>query len=92
MGRDTTRPSRSWTIGSGDAPTDRGILAAVEWLLGAYRSPDLPELPPLHAGVMGYLGYDVVREVEHLPDAPEDDLGHPPAMLSVIGEIAAFDH
>jgi anthranilate synthase component 1 len=73
-------------------PTDRGILAAIEWLVDAYRSPDLPELPPLHGGVMGYLGYEVVREVEHLPNAPEDDLGHPPAMVSVIGEIAAFDH
>ena len=73
-------------------PTDQGILAAIEWLVGAYRSPALPELPPLHAGVMGYLGYEVVREVEHLPNAPEDDLGHPPAMVSVIGEIAAFDH
>src|SRR3712207_8406846 len=39
-----------------------------------------------------FRSYDVVREVEHLPEAPEDDLGHPPAMLSVIGEIAAFDH
>ena len=26
-------------------PTDQGILAAVEWLVGAYRSPELPELP-----------------------------------------------
>ncbi len=73
-------------------PIDQGILAAVEWLVGAYRTPPLPELPPLHAGVIGYLGYDVVREVEHLPAPPEDDRGHPDAMVSVIGEVAAFDH
>jgi anthranilate synthase component I len=41
---------------------------------------------------MGYLGYDVVREVEHLPDVPPDDLGHPDAVLSVIGQLAAYDH
>jgi anthranilate synthase component 1 len=41
---------------------------------------------------MGYLGYDVVREVEHLPDVPHDDLGHPDAVLSVIGQLAAYDH
>jgi len=80
----------------GDLPAgvrvDRGVLAAVEGLLSAYRSPVLPELPPLHGGVVGYLGYDVVREVERLPDVPPDDLGHPDAVLSVIGQLAAFDH
>ena len=35
------------------------------------------DLPPLHGGLVGYLGYDVVREVEHLPDVPADDRGCP---------------
>jgi anthranilate synthase component 1 len=73
-------------------PLDRGILAAVEAVLAAWRAPSLPDLPPLHGGVMGYLGYDVVREVERLPDVPPDDLGHPDAVLSVIGQLAAYDH
>ena len=54
--------------------------------------PPLDELPPLHSGLIGYLGYDVVREVEHLPDVPADDRGCPDAVLSIIGELAAFDH
>ena len=54
--------------------------------------PALDDLPPLHGGIMGYLGYDVVREVEHLPDVPPDDQGHPDAMVSVIGQLAAYDH
>ena len=73
-------------------PLDRGVLAALEGLAGAYRSPVLPDLPPLHGGVVGYLGYDVVREVERLPSAPPDDLGHPDAVVSVVGQIAAYDH
>ena len=75
-----------------DVPLDQGALVALEALVAAYRSPHLPELPPLHGGVIGYLGYDVVREVEHLPDVPPDDLGHPDAVLSIIGELAVFDH
>jgi anthranilate synthase component 1 len=75
-----------------DVPLDRGVLAAVEALLATSRSPVLPELPPLHGGLVGYLGYDVVREVERLPDVPPDDLGLPDAVLSVIGQVAAFDH
>jgi anthranilate synthase component I len=73
-------------------PLDQGVLHAVQGLLHEYRSPVLPDLPPLHGGVVGYLGYDVVREVEHLPSPPPDDLGHPDAVLSVIGHVAAFDH
>ena len=47
--------------------------------------PRCPTCPPLHGGIIGYLGYDVVREVEHLPDVPPDDQGHPDAVVSVIG-------
>jgi len=73
-------------------PTDRGILAAVEALLARHRAPSLPALPPLHGGLVGYLGYDVVREVEHLPDVRADDQGLPDAVVSVIGSLVAYDH
>ena len=73
-------------------PLDQGILAAIEAVLAAWRAPVLEDLPPLHGGLLGYLGYDVVREVEHLPDVPHDDLGHPDAVVSVIGQLAAYDH
>jgi anthranilate synthase component I len=73
-------------------PRDKGILAAVEALLAEWHAPSLPDLPPLHGGVLGYLGYDVVREVERLPDIPKDDQGHADAVVSVIGQLAAYDH
>jgi anthranilate synthase component I len=73
-------------------PTDRGALAALEALLGTYRAPRIDDLPPFHGGVVGHLGYDVVREVEHLPDVPPDDLGMPDAVLSLTGHVTAFDH
>ncbi|MCY4037386.1 MAG: chorismate-binding protein, partial [bacterium] len=75
-----------------ETPLDQGILAAIDHILGQWRSPAMSELPPLHGGLMGYLGYDVVREVEHLPNAPLDDQGLPDAVMSVIGELAVFDH
>ena len=73
-------------------PRDKGILAAIEWLLAAYRSPVIDSLPPLHGGVVGYLGYDVVREVEDLDEIPRDATGYPDAVMAVIGQLAAFDH
>ena len=69
-----------------------GMLAALEDLLAHFRSPSIEGLPPLHGGLMGYLGYDVVREVEHLPDVPPDDRGFPDGIMSVIGELVAIDH
>jgi anthranilate synthase component 1 len=72
--------------------TDQGMLAAVDDLLAHFRSPHDDRLPPLHGGLVGYLGYDVVREVERLPDVPADDQQLPEAVLAIAGELAAFDH
>ncbi len=69
-----------------------GILSVLSELLENYRTPDVGELPPLHSGLVGYLGYDVVREIEKLPNPPPDDLGFPDALLYMIGDLAVFDH
>ena len=75
-----------------DLPCEEGMLAALEALVAAYHSPAFPELPPLHGGVVGYLGYDVVREVERLGSVPPDQRGFADAVMTVIGSLAAFDH
>lgn len=69
-----------------------GILATLEDLISATSTPDLPGLPPLHSGVVGYLGYDVVREIERLDAVPDDELALPDSSVVVIGELVAFDH
>ena len=73
-------------------PLDKGILVAMEELLRIYRAPLFPELPPLQGGLMGHIGYDVVREIEDLPNIPHDDRELPDASISIIGSLAAFDH
>jgi len=73
-------------------PRDGGALAALESVLALHRAPQVPDLPPFHGGVVGYLGYDVVREIEYLPNVPPDDLGLPDAVLSLTGHVTAFDH
>jgi anthranilate synthase component 1 len=73
-------------------PRDRGMLAALESLLAHYKAPAIDDLPPLHGGIIGYLGYDIVREIERLPDVPFDDVGAPDAVMSIIGDVVAYDH
>jgi anthranilate synthase component 1 len=52
----------------------------------------LPEdLPAASAGLFGYLGYDMIRLVEHLPDTPPDTLGLPDAVLLRPSVVAVLD-
>ncbi|MFT4784250.1 MAG: anthranilate synthase component 1 [Paracoccaceae bacterium] len=48
-------------------------------------------LPPIAAGLFGYLGYDMIRLVEHLPDVNPDPLGLPDATLLRPSVIAVLD-
>ena len=53
---------------------------------------DLPEgLPPIAAGLFGYLGYDMIRLVEHLPHINPDPLGLPDATLLRPSVVAVLD-
>ena len=52
----------------------------------------LPGLPPFSAGAVGYAGYDVVRYVEHLPHAPQDDRGLPDLAFGFYDRMVVFDN
>jgi len=72
--------------------TDDDPLAALQALVSGFSSPSLEGLPPLHGGVVGYLGYDVVHYMERLPRTAVDDLGVPDMVLFLTEELVAFDH
>jgi anthranilate synthase component 1 len=67
-------------------------LEVLRRVLEYYRTPDLPGLPPLHSGAVGYLGYDVVRYLERLPQTTADDVGVPEMMLMFPRSLVVFDH
>jgi anthranilate synthase component 1 len=53
----------------------------------------VPEgVPPMCGGLVGYLGYDMVRQMERLPDANPDTLGVPEALLGRPTLWAIFDN
>ena len=53
---------------------------------------DLPaDLPQAAAGLFGYLGYDMIRHVEHLPDVNPDVLGVPDAIMLRPSVVAVLD-
>lgn len=62
-------------------------------LIEKYKSPVMEDYPKLTGGLIGYFGYDMIRQVEKkLTNVPEDDLEMPECHLCMYDEIIAFDH
>jgi anthranilate synthase component 1 len=73
------------------AVEEQPTLASLRALLERSRIVLPPELPPMAAGVFGYMGYDTVRLVESLPDVPPDVLDVPDAILIRPTVMVIFD-
>ncbi|MGZ2258217.1 anthranilate synthase component I [Roseobacter sp. A03A-229] len=72
-------------------PQEGNPLDTLRSLLAESRI-DLPDdLPQAAAGLFGYLGYDMVRLVEHLPDINPDPLGLPDAVMLRPSVVAVLD-
>ena len=68
-----------------------GALAALEAALERLKAPDILDVP-LHGGAVGLLGYDVIREVEDIPDTGVDDLDVPDVLMLFPRHVVALDH
>jgi anthranilate synthase component 1 len=51
----------------------------------------VPGLPRFTGGLVGFLGYDLVRSFEELPATARDDLGHPDYYLMLVDALVIFD-
>ncbi|MFE0460380.1 anthranilate synthase component I [Kitasatospora sp. NPDC058965] len=69
-------------------------LEVLRAALTALHTPrhDDDGLPPLTGGLVGYLGYDIVRRLEKLPDLNPDDLGLPELTMMLATDLAVLDH
>jgi anthranilate synthase component 1 len=76
------------------APASGDPLEVIRGTLAALHSPrgPWPDLPPLTGGLVGYLGYDVVRRIERLPANAVDDLRVPELVLLLATDLAVLDH
>jgi len=68
------------------------IFAELKLALSEHTPARLPGLPPFTAGAVGFFAYDVVRQIEKLPEIAKDDLHVPDACLMFFDEVMAFDH
>ncbi|MGE0035907.1 MAG: anthranilate synthase component I [Xanthobacteraceae bacterium] len=72
-------------------PCNEAPLAALRAFLTESRI-ELPDvLPPMSAGIFGYLGYDMVRQMEELPQPNSDPIGIPDAVMVRPTIVVVFD-
>ena len=68
------------------------VFAILREALSGHTPARVPGLPPFTAGAVGFLSYDVVRQIEKLPSTAADELHVPDACLLFFDEVLAFDH
>ncbi len=67
-------------------------LAEIERLMRRYRAVPMPQLPRFYGGLVGYLGYEMVRFFERVPAPQRDALRLPEAMFMLTDSVVIIDH
>ncbi|MFF8658823.1 anthranilate synthase component I [Streptomyces huasconensis] len=75
-------------------PTSGDPLAALRATVDLLHTPrDLAgQLPPFTGGMVGYLGYDIVRRLEKIGPGERDDLKLPELTMLLTSDLAVLDH
>ncbi|MET9145317.1 anthranilate synthase component I [Streptomyces sp. NPDC004042] len=94
----TARDGRTHWLGSPPVgvPVEGDPLAALRATVEALHTPrDLAQdlgLPPFTGGMVGYLGYDIVRRLEKVGPGERDDLKLPELTMLLTSDLAVLDH
>jgi len=67
-------------------------LDEIKAIMKDFKTVDIKGLPRFYGGLVGYIGYDMVRFFEDIPDKNPDDLKLPDSVLVLTDTILVFDH
>jgi anthranilate synthase component 1 len=67
-------------------------LEALRLSAAHLKSPKIAGLPPLTGGLVGFMGYDVVRRLEKLPSLAHKDIPLPELSFMLTSDLAVMDH
>ncbi|MEU2436381.1 anthranilate synthase component I [Streptomyces rubradiris] len=90
----TTRDGQAHWIGTPPVgvPTDGDPLAVLRASLQTLHTPHQEGLPPFTGGMVGYLGYDIVRRLEKIGPGEHDELRLPELTMLLTSDLAVMDH
>ncbi|MGN6326112.1 MAG: anthranilate synthase component I, partial [Pseudolysinimonas sp.] len=67
-------------------------LEALAALHARWQTARIPGLPPLTGGLVGFIGWEAIRQIERLPDAPPADVDVPGQALAFVADLVVIDH
>ena len=67
-------------------------LEALSALYARWQTPPVPGLPPLTGGLVGFIGWEAIRQIERLPHQPPADFDVPGQALAFCADLVAIDH
>lgn len=81
-------------VGTAPAGAPHGIdpLEAVRITAAQLKSPHIEQLPPLTGGLVGYMGYEIVRRLEKIPNIANKDVELPEISYMLTSDLAIYDH
>ncbi|MEU5055603.1 MULTISPECIES: anthranilate synthase component I [unclassified Streptomyces] len=90
----TTRDGEAHWLGTPPVgvPTHGDPLAALRATVETLHTPRYEGLPPFTGGMVGYLGYDIVRRLEKIGPGERDDLQVPELTMLLTSDLAVLDH
>src|SRR5690606_9365136 len=91
-GREVHRQRGDGEIAVRELEPGEDILDVLKAELGRFTPADVPGLPRFSGGAVGYLGYDVVRFFEKLPETAEAVVPIPDAIFLLADTLVVFDH
>ncbi len=99
-----TEPRGAWRLKDGvvedwtaerawhGARTPADPIADLRDIVRDMKPVDAPHLGPFWSGAVGFFAYDVVRHIEHLPDAPPRTLDYPDACFVFTDALVVIDN
>ncbi|QIZ98919.1 anthranilate synthase component I [Leifsonia sp. PS1209] len=67
-------------------------LEALAALYARWQTPRIPGLPPLTGGLVGFIGWEAIRQIERLPHQPPADYDMPGQALAFCSDLVVIDH
>lgn len=92
QGKDSAAIITDWSGGILQQQQQKGDpLSQIREWMSPYRGPAVPGAPKICGGAVGYLGYDVVRHLEKLPECAQGDLDIPDYVMLRFEELWVVD-
>jgi anthranilate synthase component 1 len=67
-------------------------IAAVDQMQRAWATAPIEGVPPLTSGLVGVMGWNLIREIENLPNRPSADFDSPILALAMFEDLVVVDH